>query len=306
MSNAYFARHNRQALAREALQRALQVRQQLGIKPWEAICAHDAAERLGIDVTFQNFPSMEGMYCQRDSRSPLIVLSSERPVGRQNFNCAHEIGHHAHGDGTRVDEFLDSDSFGEARHQKKFDPVEFRADRFASFLLMPKSAVDRAFALRQLHPENCEAEGLIAVSGWLGVGYRTLIEHLCFTLNAITQKRAGELRRESLPRLRAAIVGYPVKNVKVVDEHWGRNAIDLLAGDAIVMPRSWQASGDCLSHEGDSTQGVYQPGAIVRAIRQGQGSLLPIEGDIIPVRVSRQGYVGWAKYRHLDDPDEDK
>lgn len=307
MTSTYFRQQayqqSRVVLAREALQSALRVRQRLGIKLWDAVCAHDIAQRLGIEVTFQNFPSMEGMYIQ-SSGTPLIVLGSERPAGRQNFSCAHEIGHHEHGDGTRVDEFLDDAHYGEARHQKKFDPIEFRADRFASFLLMPKSAVDRAFAVRQLRPADCEPEAIYAVAACLGVGYRTLIEHLCYSLRSISASRASELRRAALPRLRASIAGTPVKNVKIVDEHWGGHPIDVLVGDGIVAPTGWQTMSDCLSLEGETGDGVWKPGVLLRATRQGEG-ILSGDGKAIRVRIARQGFAGRAMHRHLYDPDED-
>jgi hypothetical protein len=248
---------------------------------------------------------MEGMYCHSASGNHTIILCSERPAGRQNYSCAHEIGHHEHGDGTRVDEFFDDAHGGNSRIPKKFDPVEFRAERFASFLLMPKLAVDSAFASRQLQPETCDPAGILVVAGYLGVGFRTLVEHLHFTLRSISESRANNLRRVSLPRLRTSMVGYPVKNIKVVDEHWKTPILDVLVGDTILAPLDWQVSGDNLTTQRPATPALPQSCQILQAIRQGESTLANFAaGMMIRVRTSSQGFVGRAIYRHLDDPDD--
>jgi Zn-dependent peptidase ImmA (M78 family) len=308
---AHFA--DQRALTLEAMRRAGQLRQHLCIELWDAVCPFNIAQRLGVEVRFQNIPSMDGMYCQLRER-PLIVLASERPAGRQNFNCAHELGHHEFGHGTRLDEFLDEDSLqlraqaGERRGQpgRPFDPDEFIADRFASFLLMPKAAVDRAFGLRGLNLPTSDPLHIYTVAGYLGVGYRTLVEHLYGSLKALSPMQVEELRQARLPKLRAAIVGQPVKQVIVVDEHWENRPLDLRVGDLALVPSEWDFEGACLTVEIPAAPGLWQQGLLVRAVRQGQGTLLrsPDEAPL-SVRVSRQGYVGRSLFRHLDDPDDD-
>src|ERR1035441_5093023 len=100
--------NNRQALAKSAAMRALRIRADVHAKPWEAIDVFDVAQQLGVEVRFTRISSMEGMYVRQDA--PVILLSSERPAGRQRFSCAHELGHHAFGDGSRVDELFDPNS----------------------------------------------------------------------------------------------------------------------------------------------------------------------------------------------------
>jgi len=92
--------NNWQALAKSAATRALRIRAEVHAKPWEAIDVFDVAQQLGVEVRFTKISSMEGMYLRQDA--PVILIASERPAGRQRFSCAHELGHHAFGDGTRV------------------------------------------------------------------------------------------------------------------------------------------------------------------------------------------------------------
>ena len=127
-------------MAQSAFAAALRVRRNAGYRLEEAICVYDLAERLGIEVRFADIPSMEGMlYCNTE---PIIIVSSHRPSGRRAFTCAHELGHFHSGDGTTIDDLVGkSDKAGP-------DPKEFVADCFAGALLMPKMAVERAFAVR--------------------------------------------------------------------------------------------------------------------------------------------------------------
>jgi len=80
---------------------ALRVRQDVGIPPTDAVCAFDLAERLGLEVWFQDVPSMEAVYVRQPA--PTIVVTSLRPAGRRAFNCAHELGHHVFGHEAQLD-----------------------------------------------------------------------------------------------------------------------------------------------------------------------------------------------------------
>ena len=129
-------------MAQGAFASALRMRKNAGYRLDEAICVYDLAETLGIEVRFADIPSMEGMlYCNPD---PVIIVSSQRPSGRRAFTCAHELGHFHSGDGTTVDELVGRSDRGDTY------PKEFIADCFAGALLMPKMAVERAFALLKL------------------------------------------------------------------------------------------------------------------------------------------------------------
>ena len=135
--------NNQQALAKSAATRALRIRAQVHAKPWEAVDVYDVAQQLSVEVRFTRISSMEGMYLRQDA--PVILIASERPAGRQRFSCAHELGHHAFGDGSRVDELFDPNS------STVRPDDEIRADMFAGMLLMPKSSVDHARLITSSH-----------------------------------------------------------------------------------------------------------------------------------------------------------
>src|SRR6266516_2401904 len=230
----------RRSLVMDAADAALRVRQSAGLGIWTPMCIYDVAEELGLEVRFVDIASMEGMYCK--TATPLILVSSLRPSGRQAFTCAHELGHHIYKHGTRIDELVDRPTA-----KSRFDPEEFLADCFAGFLLMPKSAVSRAFAIRGWHIRSCTPLQLYTIAGEFGVGYTALIQHLAGTLNLIPRSRANELAKVQPRQIRSAHLGREIKeDLTLVDAHWTGRPIDIQVGDLIQLPADVTSEGDCI------------------------------------------------------------
>ena len=146
---------NTRLLSEQAVRAAGLLRVQHQIGPAHGLCPYDLAIDLQIKVIFISAPSLEGMYSPEPR--PAIILNSERPAGRRRFTCAHEIGHHIFQHGYRIDELTEENS-------SSTSPEEFLAQRFASALLMPKIAVDSAFARRSWSPAAAEAEQFFIVA----------------------------------------------------------------------------------------------------------------------------------------------
>ena len=167
-----------QTNTRRAIRLAFSTRRRAGYSLHQAICIYDCAERLGVEVRFLQVPSFEGMYAS--SGSGLIVVSSMRPPGRQTYTCAHELGHHILGHGSKWDEYLNDWGTSNPR-----DPNEREAERFAGYLLMPRRAVMAAFAQRAWDPLSCTPEQAYTVAYQLGVGYSTLINQMCWSFGIL-------------------------------------------------------------------------------------------------------------------------
>lgn len=280
-------------LVLDGMGKALRVRRAAGHEHVKPICVYDLADSLGIEVRFDPFPSLEGMY--RKSPSPLIVLSSLRPRGRQAFTCAHELGHHVYGHGTRVDDLI-----GEDRRKALADPTEFLADCFAAGLLMPKVAVEHSFAIRGWDVRRCTAEQIYTIAGLFGVGYTTLIGHVSRTLGLLHSSEADKLRSLSPKSIRSSLLGRESSgNVLVVDEHWPATAIDIGVGDTILFPLGTLLEGNCAQAHSGSLGMTAIEGVMPGIGRVSQ----PDAGWASFVRVSRAGYAGRSIFRHLEDPD---
>jgi hypothetical protein len=285
--------NRRQALAKSAAVQALRIRASVHVKPWDAIDIFDLTQQLGIEVRFAKISSMEGMYIRQST--PTILIASERPAGRQRFSCAHELGHHVFGDGSRVDELFDPNS------KKERNDEEVRADMFAGMLLMPKSTVDRAFSSRKLNPETADPIGFSRVACALGVGYSTLAGHLYYALHAITENRLAAIDRFTPKKIRESVLGKSEsEELILVDEQWAGRPADASVGDFLLLPPASSAEGLCCEYRADLKQGT-----LFQAVTPGVARFESSSGWAAFVRVSRKHYEGRSIFRHLEEVEHD-
>lgn len=278
---------NKDELAKEAALAAARLRANLGIGPGDAVCPFDIAEKLEVPVRLVALPSLEGIYSPEPR--PSILVSVERPAGRRRYTCSHEIGHHVFGHGLSLDE-LAGDTSIEATAE------EFLAQRFAAALLMPKLAVEAAFARRGWSINAATPDMIFMVAQELGVGFTTLVGHLEQVLRRLTRGRADEHRRVPLAKLRRRVAGFEVEHdAVVVDEHWRRRTVDVEVGDVLLVPPTAEVAGSCASLVSAPVRHlvVCAPGPATVSLRPNQPTIV--------VRSSRRQFTGLARYRHLED-----
>ncbi len=287
---------SRRDLVRSAISRALRVRQAANNPLSDAVCPFDLAEHSGVEVRFQALASFDGMR-GADSDGSTIVVSSLRPPGRMAFTCAHELGHEVFDHGVQFDELV-----GCRETPRQNEPEEIIADAFAGFLLMPKSAVEHGLAARGWDLASCGPREIYVLASWLGVGYTTLLWHLQSGLGSLGSTQADEFRNVRLPRIRKEILGYDCPGeLVIVDSHWRGRPVDIQVDGLALMPAGGYAEGTCIELAPDVTGRV-----LVRGVTPGIGRLILEEsGWSSYVRVSRPGYVGRNKYRHLEETQDD-
>lgn len=285
----------RRDLALDALGRALRLRGEMGIKPQAPAPVFDVIDKLGVKLSFMPIPSLEGVYSAQPN--PIILVSSDRPPGRQAYTGAHELGHHIYGHGVAVG--VANEDAGQ-EPPASMGPEEYLADRFAGFFLMPKTAVKHGFRARGWEPRECTPRQVYMVAGWLGVGYTTLVHHMRGSLRMLTYPQSARLLRATPKDIRAGILGRKVQgNLFVVGEKWTDRAVDVQVGDLILLP-----SGTY--HEAENLRVVEETEAAVllTATAPGIGRVhRPKSGWATYVRASRRNYVGLGPYRHWEDPD---
>lgn len=284
---------SRRELAREAISAALRVRCDARVALSDSVCVFDLAEQLGAEVRFVDMPSMEAVYVR--ASEPLILVSSLRPAGRMAYNCAHELGHHVFGHGAQVDVLSEQERAG------SFDPKEFIADCFAGYLLMPKLAVSSAFATREWDPGTCTPVQTFTLAGWLGVSYEAMITHLHRTLRMIGPGHARELLKVKPKELRERIAApRACSNLLVVDIHWSGRPVDIHVGDMVLAPHGVRLEGACAEVIDDGRDGTLLIG---RA--PGLGRMVSGVGWAAFLRVSRAGFTGRSRYRHLEEAEDE-
>lgn len=281
------------AAAREAMRSAFATRRALGIAREDPVNVFDVAIALGVEVRFQDAPSLEGMFA-RDPH-PLILLPSSRhrPMPRIRYSCAHELGHSQLGHGTHVAEYLDPRS---GRRDRSAE--EMAADIFATSLLMPRPAVLARFASHACSIDSASPSQLFVIAGELGVGFTTLVRHLQYGLELISGALSTALLRSSPKQIRGELSGdSSAPPLTIVGRAWPSVPVDLEVGDLLGVPIGVEISGDGLINGPSSAEYAF-----MRAERP--GDFCPtIGGRRIRVRVARHGFVGQLKYRYLDDPE---
>ena len=279
---------NTRNLSHHAARTAALLRVQEHIRPTEGLCPYDLAIKMQIKLSFIAAPSLEGMYSPEPR--PHIILNSERPAGRRRFTCAHEIGHHVFQHGYRIDELNEENS-------SPTSPEEFLAQRFASALLMPKISVEAAFARRGWAPSDAQPEQYFIVAQELGVGFTTLVTNAEVNLKTISTAQAKALCKIPLAKIRQNILGRPITgDVFPVDEHWIRRTIDVELGDLVMLPKHAQFTGKCATTDTNNNLLATAAGTGTISLQPGQ--------ETLTLRVSEEGFVGLARYRHLEDDDE--
>lgn len=284
---------SRKDLAKRALEKSLEIREEYGYDFRSPLCVYELAERARVTVRFIDDVSMEGVYASL--AKPKILISSLRPAGRRAFTCAHELGHHFFGHGSTIDELKEDAESGE------FQPNEFLADTFAGYLLMPAQAVMRAFSSRQLDVATATPEQIYTVACSFGVGYETLIGHLEYSLQQITKDRATSLRKATLPKIRQRILGASTPDhLIVVDPRYTLATVDAEVGNRVLLPTGVTADSDQIELIEQMPNGN-----LYRALRPGLARAANGTDWGVVVRVSRLQYAGLAQYRHLEETSGD-
>jgi Zn-dependent peptidase ImmA (M78 family) len=276
-------------LSQQALYQATKLRQKLDIDLLTPICIFDIVEKYGVEIFFQEVKSMEGMYIK--DPGPYILIGSLRPQGRQVYSCAHEFGHHIFDHGTKVDEIKNGESDQEE---------EYLANSFAGFLLMPHFALKNILKAEDWDPLNLDAIKIFTLASYFGVGYTTILNHMHYSLKLLPTNSFRKLlsikRKEIISHLTKSEIN---DDLVIVDSFWGLRPIDLQVGNFLLISTELEnESNNLIIIESNSRYKLYQaskPG-IVRLCSYNSNRA-------IFCRISRKSYIGWNKYKHLEDPD---
>jgi Zn-dependent peptidase ImmA (M78 family) len=267
------------------------LRDDLGLDPFAPVDPYAIAERLGIRVTFLEV-SMEGFYANQNP--PRILLSARRPLARRAFTCAHEIGHHYFGHGSIIDTLQEDDR---ADSQK---PEEILANAFAAFLLMPTVGLRGAFARFGWDVQSASPTQLFTIACQYGVGYETLIHHLCRGTRDIPVGRRDELLRANPQRIRKELGLAEYPGLTIVHEQNEALSFDAEIGSAILLPAGTNTAGSTLE-----PVGTHRHGLLYRAVRTGVSVVTGLSQPC-EIRVMRKDFIGAAANRFLEDPDEEE
>jgi Zn-dependent peptidase ImmA (M78 family) len=280
-----------------AMLKANSLRSELGLGH-HPVCAIDVALTMGLEVRFTPIPSFEGAYIKR-LRGGTILIPSERPIGRKQFTCAHELAHHVFRHG-------DTFSLASAEFTKlplKTSAEETLADAFAGFFLMPRRTILKSFKRYGASVSNPSSDATYVIASWLGVAYEALVNQMHHGYNLIDAAVTSRLMRDTPTQIKTKMLKRSCSShLVVIDANWvDRPTIDVEVGDQLLVGVDTSVSGDALVVSGARTSNI-----VISCRRPGIASLQnQRHGVSVHVRVSRKHYAGLADYRHLADPDWD-
>lgn len=248
---------------------------------------------MGIEVRFVDCKSLEGMYCRSPRTAIFLPSTKHRPAGRVAFTCAHELGHHELGHGTRADEYI------EGNFNTRSSPEELGADVFAAHFLMPRQAILAATQSRKWNASTLTPEQAFTLAGLFGVGYETLLWQLSVGLQLMPQGRLDTLTKYKPKAIRKSLCPDSADSgLVVLDSQWQSVPLDLELGDHIVADASIVLENPLLAIQ-DESNGTH----IWKAVKIGAVRSTNAKTETL-IRVAQRGYVGSWKYRYLAKEDE--
>jgi Zn-dependent peptidase ImmA (M78 family) len=286
--------NQKQQLAQQAMLKSINVRTQAGLDLKSPICIYDLCDKLKVKVRFVDI-NMEGIYLKGEE--PQILLSALRPLTRRNFTCGHELGHHLFEHSSTVDELIEN-----SEKAKNFHPEEFLVDSFAAFLLMPTLGIRKAFTSRGWNAASATPLQIFTIACNFGVGYKTLIDHITYSLKMISRTKAASLLKATPKSIREDILGHTSPEPLIVaDAHWSLPTLDAEVGSQLLLPSTAEATNDIITVVGN-----YSQGRLFRANRPGILRVYYPDAEwAVFVRVSRYQFIGLSQYRHLEEVEDE-
>jgi hypothetical protein len=270
---------------RTAAKRALKIRIEAGYSMARPCNVYELIVRNGLELQFFGVPTLEGVYLE-DEKTKRVCVSAFRPPGRQRFTGAHELGHSILRHGTKIDTIEELRDRATDR-----DADERLADTFATFLMMPNSAVHSGLGLRGIDVNTPTAAQVYGVATWLGVGYGTLSNHLFYSMRLITQQHLQRLLRQEPKAIKSELIRQQTtKEVFQLDDLWDRGCAEGQVGDFFTGITAYP----------DGLLTKVRDGLFV-AVEPGQASATLSSGGAVGIKIARESYVGFYEYRYLPE-----
>lgn len=131
-------------------------------------------------ITFSNFDKLEGLLLFDKEKESVVSINLSRPVTRQRFTAAHELGHiilHAE---VKEDGFL-CPIYGAK------SPIEKEADDFASNLLMPTNELNKIINKYQDTNGKVDFDQCLMIAEYFGVSFESCVKTIRFRLNRLSK-----------------------------------------------------------------------------------------------------------------------
>lgn len=156
-----------------------------------------------VIITFSDFDKLEGLLLFDKQSESVVSINLNRPVTRQRFTAAHELGHIVLHVEIKGDNFL-CPIFGTKTL------IEREADDFASYLLMPVDELNKMVDKYQNQDGKVDFDDCLLIAEYFGVSFESCVKTIRFRLdrliysfdnselNKIIRKYKPQTRRKEL------------------------------------------------------------------------------------------------------------
>ena len=143
------------------------------INPFELLKEQNAV------ITYSDFDKMEGLLLY-DKKQSFVSININRPITRQRFTAAHELGHIFLHTEIKGNNFICPISV------KKND-IEKEADTFASNLLMPTEELNKRVDFYANKDGKVGLDECLLIAEYFGVSFESCVKTICFRINRFNE-----------------------------------------------------------------------------------------------------------------------
>ena len=166
---------------------AVDFREKYKIKKYDAIKYFELIKALGVVTVFLPGANsnISGMALKTDNHH-FMMINSDMSIGRQNFTICHKLYH------LFVQDNFTSASCKTADFNKK-DKIEYAADLFAMYLMMPEDRIYASIPEEELEEKKISMKTIFELERYFQCSHKALVYRL-YNLNIITKEQWSELR----------------------------------------------------------------------------------------------------------------
>lgn len=141
------------------------------INPFEIL------KEYNVDILFSNFDQLEGYLVYNDNEKSLVSINYNRPIQRQRFTAAHELGHIIMHTKLRT-------NFLCFINDIKND-LEKEADEFASYILMPNNELERQINKYQNEYGKVTLDDCLYIAEYFGVSFEACVRAVLYRMHRL-------------------------------------------------------------------------------------------------------------------------
>lgn len=131
-------------------------------------------------ITYSYFDKLEGLLLY-DKEKSVVAINMNRPIKRQRFTAAHELGHILLHTEVKANSFL-------CPIAGKKNDIEKEADSFASYLLMPTDELEKMVDLYQDEEGKVGLDECLLISEYFGVSFESCVKTICFRIRRFQEE----------------------------------------------------------------------------------------------------------------------